>query len=95
MAQLGLTKSDEWTDKYQRKFWSFNNKLHNDQWSSINYILSGYDEPISRKSYLFKNSTSYRQNAYTKPSLMLNELKYILGDSLIICLFKIFIKSGN
>ena len=75
-------QSDEWTDKYQRKFWSFNNKLHNDQWSSINYILSGYDEPISRKSYLFKNSTSYRQNAYTKPSLMLNELKYILGDSL-------------
>ena len=75
-------KSDEWTDIYQRKFWSFNNKLHNDQWSSINYILSGYDEPISRKSYLFKNSTSYRQNAYTKPSLMLNELKYILGDSL-------------
>ena len=75
-------QSDEWTDKYQRRFWSFNDKLHNDQWSSINYILSGYDEPISRKSYLFKNSTSYRQNAYTKPSLMLNELKYILGDSL-------------
>ena len=75
-------QSDEWTDKYQRKFWSFNNKLHNDQWSTINYITSGYDEPISRKSYLFKNSNSYRQNAYTKPSLMLNELKYILGDSL-------------
>ena len=86
MDRYGATgfdwQSDEWTDKYQRKFWSFNNKLHNDQWSSINYILSGYDEPISRKSYLFKNSTSYRQNAYTKPSLMLNELKYILGDSL-------------
>ena len=75
-------ESDDWTDKYQRKHWSFNNKLHNDQWSSIRYILSGYDEPISRKSYLFKNSASYRQNAYTKPSLMLNELKYLLGDSL-------------
>ena len=74
--------SDEWTDGYQRKFWSFNKKLHNDQWSSIRYMLSGYDEPISRKSFLFKNSYSYRQNAYTKPSLMLNELKYLLGDSL-------------
>jgi hypothetical protein len=75
-------QSDDWSDSYQRKFWTFNNKLHKDQWRAIKYIVSGYDEPISRKSYLFKNSSSYRQNAYTKPSLMLNELKYILGDSL-------------
>ena len=74
--------SDDWAKPYQMKYWSYDDRLHSDQWYSIRYITSGYNEPISRKSYQFKNGSSYRQNAYTKPSLMFNELKYILGDSL-------------
>ena len=69
-------------DKFPKKYWSLNNALHSDQWSSIRYMISGYDENISRSSYLYKNAISYSRNAYGKPSLMLNELKYVLGDSL-------------
>ena len=75
-------ESGDWTEPYQKKYWSFSNRLHNDQWYSIRYITGGHDEPISRLSYAFKNGSAYRQNAYNKPSLMLNELKYLLGDSL-------------
>tara|TARA_X000001036_G_scaffold196558_1_gene185196 strand:- start:10780 stop:13785 length:3006 start_codon:yes stop_codon:yes gene_type:complete len=75
-------KSDDWTDPYQRKYWSYTNRLHSDQWYSIRYITSVHDEPVSRESYQYKSGSSYRQNVYTKPSLMLNELKYVLGDSL-------------
>lgn len=69
---------------FQKKHWFFTNLLGNSQWYVINFQLSGNDEPISKKSYLFKGNRSYGLNAYTKPGMMLHELKYVLGDSIFI-----------
>lgn len=67
---------------FQRRWWRFTPRLDGSQWSAINFITGPFDEPISRSSYRFKNSTAYSQNAYNKPSLMLVELQYVLGDSI-------------
>ena len=69
-------------EKFPKKYYPLDNELHSDQWRAIRFMRSGFDENISRPSYLFNSSTAYRRNAYTKPSLMLVELKYLLGDSL-------------
>ena len=69
-------------ESFPKKYWPLKNDLHSDQWSAINYMISGYDENISRPSHLYKNAIAYSRNAYGKPSLMLNELRYVLGDSL-------------
>ncbi len=69
---------------YQKKYWRFTPWTDHAQWSTIRFQQSGRDEPISRASYLFDSGRVYRQNAYIKPSLMLNELRYVMGDSLFL-----------
>jgi hypothetical protein len=73
---------DEDRTEFPKKYWPIGNDLHSDQWRVISFMRSGHDENISRASYLYNNGYAYSRNAYTKPALMLTELKYILGDSL-------------
>jgi len=75
--EMGLYPDRE---KFPKKHWPLGNDLHSDQWRVISFMRSGHDENISRPSYWFNNGSAYSRNAYTKPALMLVELKYVLGE---------------
>ncbi len=78
----GNDPNRHWLKPYQKKHWRFTSYYDKDQWRAIRAITSGFDEPVQRESYLYKTGGNYSVNVYTKASLMLRELKAILGDSL-------------
>ncbi|MFL3008923.1 MAG: M1 family aminopeptidase [Candidatus Neomarinimicrobiota bacterium] len=88
----GFDKSEnDYYQKFPSKNFPLESDLHQDQWSAIRFMRSGHDENISRPSYLFSNGTAYSRNAYTKPSLMLTELRYLFdSDSLYYAAMKYY-----
>jgi len=46
----------------------------------LNYMTSGFNEPISRYAYKFRDPSSYRANAYGKGALFFDMLRYVVGD---------------
>lgn len=65
---------------FQKRHWTFASASERDQWSAIRFMTGSHNSPIATKSYLSPGYSVYRQNAYTKPSLMLDCLRYVLGD---------------
>ncbi len=78
----GLDPNRPWLDPFRKKHWHYTGYYDRDQWRCIRAELSGFDEPVQRKSYLYKGGSNYGVNVYTKASIMMHELKAILGDSL-------------
>ena len=83
-GEQGFDLNSGWYKDWQKKYWKFGSSLGNTQWGIIGFQASGIDEPISRSTYMFKGTRSAGANAYTKPSLMLDELKYILGEDVFL-----------
>jgi Peptidase family M1 domain len=44
------------------------------------YMNSGYNEPISRYAYKYKDELGYSVNAYTKGSIFYEMLRYVVGE---------------
>ena len=64
---------------FQEIFWSFSSRSDRDQWRAIDLMTRSHNRPIATISYLSEGYNVYRQNAYTKASLMLQSLQYVLG----------------
>ena len=69
---------------WQKRYWKFDNSLGRRQWGILRFQATGEDEPIARSTYMFKGNRSAGANAYTKPALMLHELKHVLGEKLFL-----------
>ncbi|RMF59677.1 MAG: M1 family peptidase, partial [Calditrichaeota bacterium] len=47
---------------------------------ALSYILSGYDEPISKPAYSYNEPFGYSMNAYTKGAFFYDMLRYVVGE---------------
>ena len=85
MVLKGLTLKNSTSYKdWQKRYWKFDNSLGRRQWGILRFQATGEDEPIARSTYMFKGNRSAGANAYTKPALMLHELKHVLGEKLFL-----------
>lgn len=80
----GIDWENSWRSDYQKNHWKHISMTHGNQWRVIGLQTSGKDEPLQRRSYQYNSGSTYRTNVYTKGSVLLDELKYIMGDSLFM-----------
>ena len=73
-------KDDYDYDIYQILNYPRNGLLANAQWNVIDYIRSRHHEPLGKKTYNYTSNRSGETNHYAKSAIMLNELRYLLGD---------------
>lgn len=66
----------------------------NEHWHIVRYQVSGHDEPVKRKSYLY-NDSGYRINVYNKSARMLKELRHLMGDSLFLAGMQEYFRRWN
>jgi Peptidase family M1 domain len=64
----------------------FDRKLVNPQGSTMDgfekFVKSGIDEPATQHSDIFTTNAAYTVSSYTKGSIMLTHLRYIMGEKL-------------
>lgn len=64
----------------------FDRKLTNPQASTMDgfekFVKSGTDEPATQHSDIFSTNAAYTVSSYTKGSIMLTHLRYIMGEKL-------------
>ncbi|MFB0515734.1 MAG: M1 family metallopeptidase, partial [Candidatus Neomarinimicrobiota bacterium] len=78
-GHLGVDQTalpDTWFQRHRKRTPS----LAQVQWLGASLQTSGYNEPIATAAYRSGSSFAYGRNAYTKASLMLEQLQYILGE---------------
>ena len=68
-------------DIYQLLNYPRSGLLSRAQWNVIDYVRSKHHEPLGKKTYNYTSNRSGETNHYAKSALMLNELRYILGDN--------------
>lgn len=82
-AGRDFTRS-RYNQPHRLRYWKYHSLSEDDQWDVIELMTSGSDEPVSRKAYLYKSVSVANGNVYRKASIMLDELRYVLGDSLFL-----------
>ncbi|NQV36769.1 MAG: M1 family metallopeptidase [Candidatus Marinimicrobia bacterium] len=81
---FGIDWDNSQKSDYQKNHWKHNPGVRKSQWRVIDLQTGGKDEPLQRRSYQYNSGSVYRSNVYTKGSILLSELKYIMGDSLFM-----------
>ncbi len=65
---------------FLQKLFTSNSLLESSQWNVAKFVTSGYNTPIAGPARKSPGYPVYRQNAYSKPAIMLYNLKGYLGE---------------
>ncbi|MCH7496791.1 MAG: BamA/TamA family outer membrane protein [Candidatus Marinimicrobia bacterium] len=77
---VGLPVEDRAEEAWQRNHLQ-TPILARDQWLAAAFQTGGHNEPVATAAYRSESENAYRVNAYRKASLMLESLKYLVGEA--------------